>query len=90
MIPGISLTALGADVTEPGKSYLLDNLSYPSDNTLNKRPSLVRDIIAKSGETELPTQPDGSSPKRSEAEGYYGTKDWRAYCQPWYQDQLNA
>ena len=51
MIPGISLTALGADVTEPGKSYLLDNLSYPSDNTLNKRPSLVRDIIAKSGET---------------------------------------
>jgi hypothetical protein len=55
MIPGISLTALGADVTEPGKSYLLDNLSYPSDNALNKRPSLVRDIIAKSGETELPT-----------------------------------
>jgi hypothetical protein len=40
---------------------------------------LVRDIIAKSGETELPTQPDGSSPKRSEAGGYYGTKDWRAF-----------
>lgn len=65
-----STDALGAEVIEPGKSYLFGGYYNAPNKAVTERYSLAGDILA---------QADEKAPLKKEAGGYYGTKDWQGF-----------